>query len=203
MSPKVSLEYKERKRQEILLAAMEVFRRKGFEPTTMKDIKEEAGISFGALYSYFSSTEEMFLQLLQMSSQHENDDIQDKAVTSSWQQIENYLQEQNEQLKEIKDSLVPTAYEFFMTSWRETGRLSILKNRYEKAGEQLKSILSKGIKTKEFRPAVDVDSLAKLIVSTLEGLNISVLFIGYKESRAKEQLVTLTETLKQLLLVKE
>ncbi|OCA92106.1 TetR family transcriptional regulator [Pseudobacillus wudalianchiensis] len=203
MSPKVSAEYKERKRQEILHSAMEVFQRKGFEPTTMKDIKEEAGISFGALYSYFSSTEEMFIELLQKSSQLDTLTQHDSATTSSWKRLEDYLLVQDEMLKTIKSSLIPAAYEFFMTSWRETGRLSILKDRYKEAGDQIKAMLADGIKNGEFQPTVPLDSLAKLIVSTLEGLNVSVLFIGYTESGAKEQLVTLIKMLKQLLHVKE
>ncbi|WP_049665802.1 TetR family transcriptional regulator [Bacillus sp. FJAT-27231] len=203
MSPKVSAEYKERKRQEILLSAMEVFQRKGFEPTTMKDIKEEAGISFGALYSYFSSTEEMFIELLQKSSQLDTLTQHDSATASSWKRLEDYLLVQDEMLKTIKSSLIPAAYEFFMTSWRKTGRLSILKDRYKEAGDQIKAMLADGIKNGEFQPTVPLDSLAKLIVSTLEGLNVSVLFIGYTESGAKEQLVTLIKMLKQLLRVKE
>lgn len=64
MAPKVSLEHQERKIQEILQAALRVFREKGFEPTTIQDIVIEAGISRGSLCSYFLSTEEIFLTLV-------------------------------------------------------------------------------------------------------------------------------------------
>ena len=42
-------------RAHILNAAMELFRRKGFEETTMRDIAAEAGVATGAAYYYFDS----------------------------------------------------------------------------------------------------------------------------------------------------
>ena len=42
-------------RANILASAMELFRRKGFEETTMRDIAAEAGVATGAAYYYFDS----------------------------------------------------------------------------------------------------------------------------------------------------
>ena len=39
--PKVSEEHKEQRKHQILMAAMEVFKRKGYEKATVKDIVEE------------------------------------------------------------------------------------------------------------------------------------------------------------------
>ena len=51
--PKVSDEHKELRIQQILLAASEVFKSKGYEQATLKDIVEEAGMSRGWIYLYF------------------------------------------------------------------------------------------------------------------------------------------------------
>ena len=44
-------------RQQILDTALRLFRARGFEPTTIRDIAAEAGLSLGAAYYYFKSKE--------------------------------------------------------------------------------------------------------------------------------------------------
>ncbi len=57
--PKVSQEYLEARRQQILDAASECFAKKGFHGTTMHDIVDESGLSPGAIYRYFSGKDEI------------------------------------------------------------------------------------------------------------------------------------------------
>ena len=44
-------------RENILTSALKLFREKGFEPTTMRDIAKSAGLSLGASYYYFKTKE--------------------------------------------------------------------------------------------------------------------------------------------------
>lgn len=48
-------------RRRIYDAALELFREKGFEPTTMRDIAAKAGVALGAAYYYFSSKDAIVL----------------------------------------------------------------------------------------------------------------------------------------------
>ena len=48
-------------RRKIYEAAMELFREKGFEPTTMRDIAGKAGVALGGTYYYFSSKDAIVL----------------------------------------------------------------------------------------------------------------------------------------------
>ncbi len=57
--PKVSKEYLDSRRSEILGAALVCFSRDGFHRTTMQDIVRESGLSPGAIYNYFKSKEEI------------------------------------------------------------------------------------------------------------------------------------------------
>lgn len=59
MSPKVSQDYLDRRREQILQAAVTCSARKGFQRTTMRDICREASLSTGAVYNYFKSKEEI------------------------------------------------------------------------------------------------------------------------------------------------
>lgn len=56
-------EAKQRTRQLLLEAAAHVFARRGFAGASVEEIAETAGFSIGALYSNFSSKEELFLEL--------------------------------------------------------------------------------------------------------------------------------------------
>ena len=61
--PRVSAEHKAEVRQRLLDAARHVVVRDGAEAATTRSILDEAGLSAGALYSYFSSKEELLRQL--------------------------------------------------------------------------------------------------------------------------------------------
>ncbi len=54
---------KERRRQQIMVAAKRVFSEKGFAKTTMEDISKESELSTGTLYLYFKNKEELFASL--------------------------------------------------------------------------------------------------------------------------------------------
>jgi AcrR family transcriptional regulator len=60
----VTDEDKSRRRDEIMLAAKEVFARKGFHATTIADIAKQAGLAYGLIYWYFDSKDELFHALM-------------------------------------------------------------------------------------------------------------------------------------------
>ncbi len=57
--PKVTEEYSDNRRQQIIAGAYRCFARKGFHQATMRDIYTETGLSAGAVYHYFASKEEI------------------------------------------------------------------------------------------------------------------------------------------------
>ena len=60
-SPAVATAKAEETRERILDAALQLFRERGFDETTMRDIAAEAGVATGAAYYYFRSKEEMVM----------------------------------------------------------------------------------------------------------------------------------------------
>ena len=61
--PKVSQQYRDARRDQILSAARRCFLRDGFHATSMQDLFTEAGLSSGAVYSYFASKDDMILAI--------------------------------------------------------------------------------------------------------------------------------------------
>ncbi|GAA1948660.1 TetR/AcrR family transcriptional regulator [Amycolatopsis minnesotensis] len=59
--PRVSQQYKDDQRAQILAAARRCFVRNGFHQTSMQDVFTEAGKSAGAVYRYFPSKDDMIV----------------------------------------------------------------------------------------------------------------------------------------------
>jgi TetR/AcrR family transcriptional regulator, cholesterol catabolism regulator len=53
------------RREEIVRAAVEVFREKGYERATVRDIAARVGITTSSLYSHIASKQELFLEAVQ------------------------------------------------------------------------------------------------------------------------------------------
>jgi AcrR family transcriptional regulator len=61
--PKVSAQYRDDRRRQILDAARRCFVRNGFHATSMQDLFAESGLSAGAVYRYFPSKADMVLAI--------------------------------------------------------------------------------------------------------------------------------------------
>ena len=55
---------RERHRREILLAALSLFARKGFDQTTMAEIAEQAEFAVGTLYKFFTNKQTLYRALI-------------------------------------------------------------------------------------------------------------------------------------------
>ena len=61
--PKISEEAKEERRERILVGARRCFARYGYEGATVVKLEEEIGLSRGAIFNWFSTKEDLFLEL--------------------------------------------------------------------------------------------------------------------------------------------
>jgi AcrR family transcriptional regulator len=61
---------KEKTRQAILKAALDLFSRRGFQSTTTRDISRKAGIAEGTLFNYFRTKEDLALYFFEQEMQN-------------------------------------------------------------------------------------------------------------------------------------
>ena len=61
--PKVTPQYRDARRDQILSAARRCFLRNGFHATSMQDLFAEAGLSSGAVYGYFASKDDVIIAI--------------------------------------------------------------------------------------------------------------------------------------------
>ena len=62
---KRQIEERKMRQDRILIGALEVFKTRGLESTTMEEIAEESGFGKATLYYYFQSKEEVFSAILE------------------------------------------------------------------------------------------------------------------------------------------
>jgi AcrR family transcriptional regulator len=202
MSPKVSEEHKEQRRRQILEAAERVFIRMGYEPATLKDIVQEAGMSRGWIYLYFQTKEEIFEALMEKHDQ-ESEEIFNALLAGSssvWEALERMLQLQKEELSRIQSSKVPAVYEYFVTGWRDERKRERLVLRSERSVRRLVQFLQVGVDRGEFSPALPLELIAKVMMSQFEGIMIHTLAIGPEHADTFRQLDVLITHMKSLLL---
>ena len=63
-SEEANIQIKDDRTKQILCSALEVFIHKGFAAAKMSDIATEAGISYGLMYHYFQSKDEIYAELV-------------------------------------------------------------------------------------------------------------------------------------------
>lgn len=89
-SDQANIQIKDDRQKQILCSALKVFIRKGFAAAKMSDIAVEAGVSYGLMYHYFQSKEEIYAELVK------------GAIASSRQVLEEVQAESAEPIDKIR-----------------------------------------------------------------------------------------------------
>lgn len=63
-SEEANIHIKDDRQKQILCSALKVFIQRGFAAAKMSDIAKEAGVSYGLMYHYFQSKEEIYAELV-------------------------------------------------------------------------------------------------------------------------------------------
>ena len=183
------------KRKFILDTARKVFMEKGFKRVTMKDIVEACDISRGGLYLYFSSTEEIFLEVLRMESEETDDVFSDniKEDATAADILMLFLKEHKKELLRKKDTLTQATYEFYFEN-QLAKKDNILKKQFESAEFIIQRLIESGVENGEFF-CEDCEGAARNIMLVLEGLKISAQTVGVTAESVDRQLLYILKSL--------
>ena len=183
------------KKKFILETAHRVFAEKGFRNVTMKDIVDACEISRGGLYLYFSSTEEIFLELIRMEAE-ETDDVFAGSIgenASAAEILAVFLKEQKREILRAKKTLSVATYEYFFAN-QVSKKDNFLKKQFDQAVVLLERLINAGIENGEFC-VVDARIAAKNIMYVLEGLRIASLTMGVSGETIDKELLILIQGL--------
>ncbi len=170
------LELQDRRKEQIMSAALSVVVAKGYDQSRMDDIVEKSQLSKGAIYWYYKSKEEVYLSLvdywfLQYSS----------GVVDTLQQQESA----SDQLKTLFDFFIgqfdknPATFKLLVEFWRLAGLNpdfnAKLQQIYSDFLEYIIEIIKVGVANGEFKN-VEPRITALSILINIEGINWFTLF---------------------------
>lgn len=174
MPPIVSEEYKQKRKKEILDSALDCFAEKGFQIATIDDIVKHSGISKGAIYNYFKSKEEIYLELMREQTEMSNARLIEKLreLKTAREKL-NYLFEiyiALDPYEEDRRKIIIVHLEFTLYSSRSEEINKILKERGRKFFIQLiTEIMEEGQRQGEFRKDIEPEVIANMFWSLIDG----------------------------------
>lgn len=188
-------EKSQQKRKYIIEKARQVFMEKGYRGVTMKDIIEACEISRGGLYLYFSSTQEIFLEVLKQE-QESVDDVFSTHVgeeSTPGDILELFFLAQKAELLNTKDNLAMATYEYYFAHKPE-GDDNFWRSQFEAAVQALAQLIEMGVEYGELY-CEEPKAAAEEIMYTIEGLKISLLTMKLTEEEIDKQLEYLLQGL--------
>ena len=148
---------------EILAAARSEFASKGFANATVDGIADRAGVAKGTVYLYFSSKNDLFLELLRQGilELHENARREINAATDARGKLRAFLHARIEYCSRNRDFFRIYYTEFLRMQARMAGERPEFQDLYEEQARLLESILQAGIVSGQFC-IFDVHKVARL-----------------------------------------
>lgn len=174
----VNTEKIDKAREEILIAALGVFRKYGVAKSSMEDIASAAGKGKSTLYYYFKTKEEVFRAVCELERINAINAI--KKTLNNCKTAEEKLRT----FFKMRDSIVREKLKLYPVIFSETNRLNFLENIQSEnnsaAIEMLKEIFIEGVQNKEFTKIKkeECETLAVIAVSILRGIGINLFLRG-------------------------
>jgi AcrR family transcriptional regulator len=142
-------EKRERRRAQILHAALRAFREKGYHATTLDDIAEHLGLRKTALYHYFPDKEAILYECHRESLAELDRLIRDarKRFNSNAARLAHVIREHVRVMTETLEGS-PLAFEVTALSGERQAEVITARDRYERG---VRRIIENGIKSGEFR----------------------------------------------------
>lgn len=166
--PKVVPEYKEQAREKIIEQALKMFSERGYYHTRMTDIASEMGVSKGAIYEYFESKEQLFIEAIRHHGERRAQTVQsflDKGSLDSLSTAEFF-----DEMLELRLGSLQLSVDLL----RETERNKKLRRQFVGLAQEwehgLLDLINEVKGRGELRDDVDPRSLSRSFLALRDGL---------------------------------
>lgn len=159
----------EKRKNQILDAAMKTFSEVGFHKARMSDIAATSGLSKGSLYWYFDSKDSIILNLLEKFFEPELNDL--KALLTDSRSAEDRL---GIYVDRVSDDMLamlkwmPLIHDFIALAFRKEPVRKAISSYYQRHLEILLSLIQQGLDSGEFQADSAMEA-SIAIGSMLEG----------------------------------
>ncbi len=160
----------EKRKNQILDAAMSVFSRMGFHKARMDDIVRESGLSKGAIYWYFKSKDAIIAAILDRIFSREHQALKEAldAEGPVTDRLEDLVRKSARRTVTLGFT-VPLMFEFYALAARHERIHASLQRYYSAYRADLSRLIQEGMDSGEFIRA-GADKVALAIISSFEGL---------------------------------
>jgi AcrR family transcriptional regulator len=178
--PKVTNEYRDARRDQILNAARRCFLRNGFHATSMQDLFAESGLSSGAVYRYFASKDDMIIAIAEENVRDVVAMIHHVAGTQPGRPVGTVLADMVRMLqaKDAQDGLAGLA----LLAWSETLRNPVLARRFADLFAQIRADLTEIARQHQsagnLARQVSPEALAAVFLSIVPGCILQLATLG-------------------------
>ena len=178
--PKVSQQYRDARRDQILQAAKRCFLRNGFHETSMQDLFAEAGLSSGAVYRYFDSKEDLIVALAEDNVREVIAMIHQFATSQPTLGLGAALAEVLDtiRIKQRDEHIGAMA----MLVWSEGLRTPSIAKRFDEALAPMRADLTEVVRQHQANGALPTDvspvALASLLMSIIPGFILQLALFG-------------------------
>lgn len=158
-------------RQEMLMAALDLFSEKGYHNVSMHEIAEKAEFAIGTLYKFFQNKEDLYKALvLEQCDRFENVIFQAmEEPENEVEKLRGYIRAKGDQFRENLPFVRLFLAERRGASFNiQAGLDDEIRKRYYNFLKGLASIIEAGIKNKRFKGIADPFHLAVALDSTLD-----------------------------------
>lgn len=181
-------------RQFIIENAINLFSEKGYTAATMKDVCDRCQMSRGGVYRHFSSTKEIFIEMLEADLEMNRslvvDNIEKKVPAERI--IDAYFRKEVEDIFSDNNGLYFAIHEF---AFAEPDQRESLNQRVSDSVNILKMILEHGQETKVFK-TFDIEVVATHIIYFMDSLKTSSSILAMSKEMLTQQINLLKELIK-------
>jgi AcrR family transcriptional regulator len=180
--PKMILEYKKAVISKIVETALEIFSTKGYQELTMDEIAKRLGVSKGALYSYFTSKEEILKEIYKNGRQIIQKILSTACEGKDFNQV---METIFKLMTEKYENDIRIYFEILAIASHNENFKEILKDDYEKDLKATKEFIEKLANKGQFFSKIDSKTLAQLFRSIWMGMS-EKLVLGYDSAEIHE-----------------
>jgi AcrR family transcriptional regulator len=189
-------EQRARTRRELLDAAASTFARQGYHATSVDEVAEAAGYTKGAVYSNFSSKEELFLELLDRQIDQAVAVVEDIFARSEPQDRPRLLGELHDEIQVLDRDWYLLETEFLLYAARNASVRDRVADRQRRTRERLTDLVSTHLEDLGIdAPAVAAEDAAQLLMAAADGLTQAGLVSDERARGSGRLLSLLAETL--------
>jgi AcrR family transcriptional regulator len=174
-APREAETTKEKRRQELVLAAFNQIAEHGFEGLRTRDVAAEVGVNIATLHYYFPTKESLIRGVLEHAMGRFRSTLAPHGSPAD--QLRNHMRAVRKLLKE-EPQLSAVMGELALRSARDQAMASLLTEMYDAWHTTMRGL----------RPEIDRDGVASLIVATLTAMTLPTMSGGPRTDQAMRQL---------------